>query len=319
MPISRRTILRLLAGSAAVPAAFGRADSNIWQRRYRASATVTLLSVPVFSRQDVGSGFAVIEESGQTIAIQFGAGSFPETAHGLNRLGFIHEQLVERVPGEPSECTYFGFMTTSAEKGIDEARKAMESVVPTIPYAAAEGHGRDGLFKSKLDRITLPSNVTWRDYPQLTARVKSAVSASAESQNVEKRMDSGAAAPATFLYSVRKALTDPGHRTSRWLTYNSRDFLMRTDKQRDAVMGAKFAARGLTRNADSVWCLNATLKERTTGQVTPFKVYFEAGLEHLPPLRFEYQAKSFLKLAFEYDPAASGSLIGFCLSKKENA
>lgn len=319
MPISRRTLLRLLGVAAAVPGAFGSSGSSKWERRYRASATITLFSVPVVSRNDVGSGFAVIEESDRAIAIQFGAGSYPESAHGLNRLGFIQELLVERTSGEPVECNYFGFMTSSAEKDPEQARKALEHAGPTIPYAVAEGRGRNGVFASKLDRVALSSQVTWRDYPLLAAQVKAAVAASKSSELVEKRLDGMQAAPSTFLYAVRKALMCQDLRTSGWLSYNSKEFLLQTVKEQDPSTGTRFAARSLVREAGTVWRMNATLKEKVTGRTTPFKVYFEAGQEHMPPLRFEYQAKSFLKLSFEYDPAGSGPPVSTSLGKKENA
>ena len=47
--------------------------------------------------------------------------------------------------------------------------------------------------------------------------------------------------------------------------------------------------------------INATIRNQATGKTTPFKVWYEAGSGHLPPLRFEYQAKSFLRLTFEFD------------------
>ncbi len=128
MPISRRNLLWLVAASFLRTARASQsgtgARTNTWQRRYRASATITLLSFPIVSKNDVGSGFILIEEADRTKAIQFGAGSYPENARGLNRLGFIQERVVEKDPGALSECAYFAFMTTSAGKksGAGETR-----------------------------------------------------------------------------------------------------------------------------------------------------------------------------------------------------
>ena len=100
MLISRRSSLRILIGAGAAlknlsagPALFevdrlagacprrSSPSARVWQRRYRASATVTLLSIPVFSRAGVGTGFTIIEEGAagdtNTVTIQFGAGSWP--------------------------------------------------------------------------------------------------------------------------------------------------------------------------------------------------------------------------------------------------
>src|SRR5580692_9945013 len=105
MSVNRRQIL-LLTGSgffarlfaASLPGESGRnsfdvdrlLDSNNIKpsrtavRRYVANATITLVSIPLVSKSSVGSGYAVVEEVGNTLAIQFGAGSWPESARGLN-------------------------------------------------------------------------------------------------------------------------------------------------------------------------------------------------------------------------------------------
>jgi hypothetical protein len=122
--------LRLVAGAALVKAEASQPGGSkyaVWQRRYRASATITLLSIPIVSKDDVGSGFILIEEAAQKIAIQFGAGSYPESARGLNRLGFVQEVVAEKNRGELAECTYFALMTTSAEKNLEQAQRALDA------------------------------------------------------------------------------------------------------------------------------------------------------------------------------------------------
>src|ERR1700728_202736 len=118
MRITRRHILALMAGlpAARSQAAFdidrlldgtstgrGNADCRREARRYVANATITLFSVPLIARSCVGSGYAVVEEAsnadGRTLSMQFGAGSYPHNARGLNRLGFIQEAVVEEASG----------------------------------------------------------------------------------------------------------------------------------------------------------------------------------------------------------------------------
>jgi hypothetical protein len=82
-------------------------------------------------------------------------------------------------------------------------------------------------------------------------------------------------------------------------------------------MGARLAERKLAR-ADRVMRLNASLKEIRTGQVSRFEVWFEPGPECAPPLRFEYQARSFLRLAFEADSEAAGPSLAPFFHKQEN-
>jgi len=320
MLISRRNLLLLIPG--ALLNRVNGAQQNVWQRRYRASATVTLLSIPIVSKSDVGSGFVLIEEAGRRTAIQFGAGSFPENARGLNRLGFIQETVSEQNAGELAECAYFAFMTASTEKNIEQAQRALNNAGATLPYAVAEAEGKNGAFTSKLDRVSLPARVTWRDYPQLTEQVRAAVMSERMSERpdfkaVAMDLPAGESAPATFLYAVRTALMDGSARNSGRLTYNGKQYLLRTQKDPDPAMGERLAAKNLVPDAGRVMLLNAHIESCATGQVTPFKIWFESGQEHLPPLRFEYQAKSFLKLAFEFDPGASGPPVSPILDKKE--
>ena len=277
--------------------AFNASARGVLSRRYVASATVTLFSVPIASRNSVGSGFAEIEEGSvgerPAVSIRFGAGSYPESARGLNRLGFIHEGVVESRPGFPEESAYFAFMTTSQEKSLDQAKKALEAAGKEIPYTAAQGHGARGAFVSRVDRIDFPAICTFRDLHSLTPKVRDAVVASA----TPARTAQGDAA--TFLYCVHRAMLNPKPQTSADFFFNSKQFQLQTTKAPDAAMANRFAERGATSRPAEVVRLNGMLTEHLTGTKTPFRVWYEAGSEGAPPLRFEYQAKSFLRLAFE--------------------
>jgi hypothetical protein len=305
MFIARRRVLGLAFGAGFLSRL--SAKPRAFERKYRVNATVTLLSVPLVSKTNVGSGYILIEEATApcTTAIQLGAGSWPEAARGLNRLGFIQEVVTERRPGEPLECSYFAFMTSSQEKSLDQAKKALDTQGESVPYAAAQGTGREGQFISRLSRINFPSQLTWRDCPRLVDGVRAAVSAEAPAQRAEKTLVTDESAPATFLYAVRNAILDPASATSGSLIYNGKEFQLRTAKEPDTTACAHFAGRNLLREGGRVTRLNAELEEQATGRRTPFKVWFEAGAEHLPPLRFEYQAKSFLRLTFEFDSTAA--------------
>jgi hypothetical protein len=323
MSIPRRAILGLLAGAGLAQRVLARpflfevdrlldeiapSRANVCQRRYGAKATITLLSVPLVYRAGVGSGYIVIEQSAEshTVGIQFGAGSWPEAARGLNRLGFIQEGVVEDRSGQLLECAYFAFMTTSQEENLDQAKKALESSDGAVPYIVAEGEGRPGRFASRLHRIGFPSRLTWRDCPALVDKIRAAVSNEAPAQSIDKALPVHQAAPSTFLYAVWKAILDPNPTTTGSLIYNGKEFELTSAKEVDRVASAHFAAKNLVREGSRVVRLNAILREYATGRQTPFKVWYEAGSEHMPPLRFEYQAKPFLRLTFEYDPAVSG-------------
>ncbi len=85
----------------------------------------------LFRGRGVGSGYGVVEEAGlatgeNAISIQFGAGSWPETAHGLNRFRIDpRSDTVENGSGEPDESAYGAFITTSREENLDQANQVL--------------------------------------------------------------------------------------------------------------------------------------------------------------------------------------------------
>jgi len=262
---------------------------------------VMLFSIPLISRAGVGSGYALVEEAGRTTSIQFGAGSYPETARGLNRLGFIQEAVVEDRPGTPEECAWLAFMTTSQEKNLDQARKALEASGAMVPYSASQGVGHRGRFHSRVDRLEFPTKLTWRDITQLVEKARATMTALTGN---EPGAASESEKPATFLYLVRRAILDKRSQTTGLLIFNSKEFELDTKKENDGALVR----------------LNAVLTEKRTGTKTPFRLWYEAGSEHSLPVRFEYQARSFLRLTFEADAKAGAPPIRYALSSgKDNA
>jgi hypothetical protein len=89
-----------MASRAQPQAPSGPAGTAVPQRQvrhYRADATILLFGVPIFRRAGVGGGQAWIEESAAGGALRrtylFAAGSDPKRAHGLNRAGWIREDV----------------------------------------------------------------------------------------------------------------------------------------------------------------------------------------------------------------------------------
>jgi hypothetical protein len=271
-------------------------------RKYTASATVTLLGCPIASKGGVGSGYILIDESDGSTTIELGAGSHPESARGLNRLGLIQESVVETAPGEVSGCSYFAFMTASKEKSLDEARKALDDQSgEMVPYTAAHAEGSGGRCRSRVDRLYFSPKMTWRDIDKLTADARAAI---ARDTDPLKEIEVGDA-NAPFLYAVRCALLDPARHTRRELFFNSGIFLLETVKKADPDAGAHLAAKNLIPAHSVAMRLDSTLTDRRTGAKTPFRVWYAQGCETEPPLRYEYQVRSFLRLTFEADPNAN--------------
>ena len=91
------TLSSVLRGNASNAAAIGAPMERSFQRRYKATAYISLLSVTIFSHSGVGFGFAGTVEysrgAQQSSSLGFLSGSTPERAYGLNRFGFIHENV----------------------------------------------------------------------------------------------------------------------------------------------------------------------------------------------------------------------------------
>jgi hypothetical protein len=250
----------------------------------------------------VGGGYAVVEEirSGENtqVALQFAGGSWPDKAHGVNRLGFIQETVTEKSTGEPVDARYFGFMTSSAEKSFDQAKQSFsETGTKPVPYTATRGAARSGQFPSTIYRMFLPNSLTWSDCPRLIHDIRATVDRTDGVPQEPVRYQS----PNTFLNSVRQALLNPAAKTEGSLVYNGKLFTLETEKQADGA---------LTR-------LSGTLHETATDQKSTFRLWYEKDSESYLPVRIEYRAKSFLKLVFEKDPSAKQPQTTLFL--KENA
>src|SRR5262249_45619424 len=114
----------------------------IERRCYRIHASVIFFGITVAKRSDVGSGFASVEtgssEGGTVEALQFGAGSDPARARGLNRFGLMQEAVLTASRGIAASV-YAGFMTSSPEDTPESAKSALNRSGGKIPCIFGEG------------------------------------------------------------------------------------------------------------------------------------------------------------------------------------
>lgn len=101
-----------------------------------------MLSVPILVRDNFGGGYLRMaekkEQGKRRLSLEFGAGSDPERAAWLNRLGVFEESIVS-VGEQLESALYFGFMTTSTEKEVGEARTALDGKAATAFTASGSG------------------------------------------------------------------------------------------------------------------------------------------------------------------------------------
>lgn len=240
---------------------------------YRVDATILLLGIPVFSRSGVGGGYAVVEEFDSVRSLQFAAGSDPERARGLNRLGFIHE--LRGVAGS----RYFGFMTSSGEESFAEARRALEEPgAPEAQYTAISGEIGSGSARSRVCRFLFPAHLSWADWDRLLPAACAAFDASA-AEIPEKARPCPPRVGDSFLAALHRVLEAGPGRTEVPFVYGARDLTLRAAVSPDAK-------KGLLRLDGKTLAGAKTLSS--------FRLWYDSA--SLMPRQIELQPRSFLRL-----------------------
>ena len=188
-----------------------------YQRHFRAQASVLVLGIPIFRRDDVGAGCATVElgsQSGDSVsALQFAAGSRPERARGLNRFGALWETAIE-TSGRLSGTAGAGFITSSPEKTLEQARTALESAGPAIPCVFSSSASGFGQTEVKKGWFMASGITSWVDAPGI-------LSAAQQESGANMQREARPVGPvATFLYAVRQASLNVSSRTRTQFCHN---------------------------------------------------------------------------------------------------
>jgi hypothetical protein len=271
-------------------------------RHYRATAYINILSITIFSRTDVGGGYASVEDTGENgveqVVMDFVSGSSPERAHGLNRLGLIQE-VVRTREGEKPASEYFGFMTASREESLAQAKAALQSENKgEVSYVAAEGSSRGNDARYAVKYMLKPSSYRWSNAGEFTRDIQADFFGGDPLHYRETHGDSAA----TFLYSVREAILSDSVQSESRFMHNGKFFGMLATKTPDKRAGEEFVKIGLTTNAAGIMRLNGTIRSEKSGEETTFRLWFDKQSSNELPLRFEFRPKSYLKLQFDADP-----------------
>lgn len=312
---SRRELLSILKALALAPlgvplfANFGGSDGAA-RCYFRADAVITVFSVPIFSKAGVGSGFAFVEEiegtAARTRRLGFGGGSWPDKARGLNRLGYIHETVVE-ASGGLTESNYFGFMSTSQEERLEEARAALAKEQPEALFSAIRGETRAGAYSARFTRFLSRDAVNWRFW----RKVASAAEKSFSGECLSNREEHGASNKPdtvipTLLYSLLRVRENGFEPTKTSFIYGGVQRSLETSTTPDAKTGDRLRQRGKVASANSVVHMTGTIRNLQTGNKTRFSVWWDRDSASALPLRIELEPKSFLRLAFEVDNPPQG-------------
>ncbi len=277
------------------------------ERKYVATAYITVLSIPIFSRSGVGVGYASAEEKlvdgERLLSLRFLSGSRPERARGLNRFGFIQEN-VQQKEGLMLSARYFGLMTANGEESIGEAKKALETEpVRMVPFVAAQAFISPTTARYSVRHLLLPSGYQESNADQLLSQVR-AEFASDKPGEPEKSLNLNGEPISTFLCSVRRAIETGQQKFDNRLVYNGKTFRFHAEKHPDAKVGEELRKSGITTSPSKVMALAGTIRNEKTNEATTFRLWYESGSANFLPLRFEFKPKSYLRLVFDTDPHA---------------
>jgi len=281
---------------------------------YRADATILLLRIPIYTRRFVGVGVmewsASVERPPSGSRIMFLGASEPERARGLNRLGCIDEVIVFDEDRTPIEAAYVGFMTSSPEKDLKEAEKALgKRVIPLQAYSLIQGRIAAGTETVDRAHLLLSASSTYREIQSIWEDVRRELGSSGESGSSPQTQRTGPQErPTTFLHTVLEGVRRGTASFAARYRYSGRAYELRLEIKRDEGRGREFVKKGLCRNASGVLKVQGKTAPASSTKWESFTFWIESGPEVSLPLRIEFHPRSFLRIAFERD-ASMESLI----------
>ncbi len=291
--ISRRHFCWSLMGAGFPARLFCNGPVNL-ERRYRADASILVLSVPLFHRSDVGGGSVVWREPANSTNgkirrnLEFLGYSKPDRAAGLNRLGFIQETSGDNT-------TYFGLMSSSPEESMEAARKSLKSDKKDVAFTAIDGRIAPSSVETLTATFLAPGRMSVEGREELVGRARRALG---EAVKKAPDFDPRRTAAQPFLHSLAAALIDGGNRTTHF-TFSGRLYRLLIESSPDPQATTVFRERKLLPNTGTVVRVSGRLRREAGGKESKFRVWVEQGAAHPIPLRIEYRPRSYLRLTFE--------------------
>jgi hypothetical protein len=256
-----------------------------YHRRFRAKATILVLGVPIFKRADVGAGCASVEvgvSGDRTVtALQFAAGSKPERARGLNRLGLMREAVIEQ-GARLLKTSYTGFISSSPEKSLDQGRRTLDTATGEMPCTLGTGESGTGRTDLAVRRFTLPAATRWTEASDILDGVCNHAADGEGSGTLHETSVCGPSA--TFLYSVHRAALEKESSARRQFYHNGKLHELVTQKQLLSPSSVR---------------MTGAIRDPSRETICEFTVWFDPADPSGIPNRIEFRARSFLRLLFE--------------------
>jgi hypothetical protein len=271
---------------------------KVTERAYRVDAAVLLLGVPVLRSNGVGDARVALRQQPASdtsaesmIALEFAAASDPARAHGLDRMGWIREVIVEG-NGAVQRAGVLGIMSDSPEQTAGEARTALRSnsglerlvAIDSSHSASAGRRTRTRVIHFQAPRGNRTGGEGLPDLARQSFRSCATAWKVAEWPRSE-------GVPPTFLYALKRALEAGGPRAAEYIWNQSR-YAMRLGREAGASASREFSA--------AVDRVHGEL-ENLTQNLRPlrFQLWIDRESPVPMPLRIEFQPRSFLRLTLE--------------------
>ena len=275
--------------------------SRIRSRRYSVQATVMLGSIPLFTKSGVGGALLTLEESGTpeygAIALQFGAGTWPDRLKGFNRFGATQE-IVRLDHGHLAESSYYAIMTSSREANLSQAEQAFRSPTHSLLLTVGSGTSTAAGCSARVEHKAVPAACSWSDCPQLMRELREQKSpplraspavAAPSAQGVSCPLCAARQQPVlpTFLYAVRQAILSGRSDASARYTHNGEIYTLTTQSH--------------MANRSTQTAITARICRDDSHAQSEFRVWMASDSDSELPLRIEFRAKTYLKLTLELD------------------
>jgi len=290
---------------------------------YRVDATVLVplvfTAVPIAHRTDVGvAAFSIYdcaEASHERLrAFEFFAGSFPDRARGLNRLGLLREAVRLQSTG-PAGTAHFGVISANREKSVEEAEQAIDgATLDGQPYAFISGIIGPTEASNAVMRTTLPGR--WTNAHDLYRDVRPVWASGplAYMRTVPNAEHQAYQSPVGFLGSLQISLRsvavaatrgDIRGRPSVAYVHNGHVYQLVVSNFRvDDKEGRDCMAQGLVSPSSNVWRIEYRILDERREQVGAFRIWAELPgapvndpfAAPIVPLAFEFRPRSFLEL-----------------------
>ena len=310
------TILLVLLLPLAVS---GQETLHHFRRDYQATAYISFLSVSIFSRPAVGFGFASSTDrtSGglRTTTLRFLSGSTPERAAGLNRFGFMEENVESR-DHAIVEANYFGLITSNSEESFADAKAALHDHREHVPFVGAHAVIVPGSARYSVRHMLLPAHFRGSNADLLLERVRAEFAQPAAAEKEKTEAVHGQTL-GTFLYSLQQAMQAEGSQYEGRFIYNGKIFKLHAAKRHDRKTGEDLRRKGITPEAERITQLTGAIVNEKTSESTPFHLWFESGSPNFLPLRFEYKPKGYLKLVFDAEPPGKPAMAEAAFSERQ--